>query len=76
MEKLDAFSAASCETMLDRAEVIQGLMADAGFSTLNPFATKVLYLASMSGPLLATFSGPLINSCNARQYIRRKVGSL
>src|SRR5690348_6440513 len=59
-----------CEAILTRAEFNQLLMAVV-FSTLNPLATKVLYLASIRGPLLATVSGPLTNSCMARKYMRR-----
>src|SRR5262245_21115326 len=47
-----------CTEMLDRAELNQLLIAD-GFSTLRPLATKVLYLASIKGALLAGFKGPL-----------------
>src|ERR1039457_5958970 len=60
--------------MLVRADVNHDLRLVLGFSTDWPFATKALYLASSNGPLLITFSGPAINSCNARQYIRRNTG--
>ncbi len=74
--KLAAFSTASWEAILLRAEVSQGRMPVAGFSTLRLCARNVLYLAVISGPLLATFRGPFTNSWSARQYMRRKVGSL
>src|SRR5581483_3256052 len=61
------------DAILMRAESSQPLMA-AVFSTLSPFATKALYLASISGAVLLTVNGPLTNSCSARKYIRRKVG--
>src|SRR5262249_7902215 len=70
--KLLAFSAASGDAMLVRADVSQLLMFAFGFSTLWPLATNVLYLASNKGPLFAVLSGPFTNSCSARQYIRRK----
>src|SRR5436305_772449 len=73
--KVEVFSAASWEMMLVRAWEIQFLMLT-GFSGLRPLARKVLYLASRSGPVTATFKGPLMSSCSARQYMRRKVGSL
>src|SRR5208283_3576813 len=72
----EAFTAASCEAMLVCAWESHGLMLVTGFSTLRPLAVKALYLASSSGPLLATLSGPFTNSCKARQYMRRKVGLL
>src|SRR5690242_7706150 len=51
--KLDAFSAANWAAILLRAPLSQPLILVAGFSTNWPFATKVAYLASISGPLLA-----------------------
>ena len=74
--KFVAFTAASCEAMLVCAWESHGSMFAVGFSTLRPFSVKALYLAISNGPLLATLSGPLTSSCNARQYMRRKVGLL
>ena len=74
--KLVALTAASCEAMLLCAWESQGSMFTVGFSTLRPLSVKALYLAMIKGPLLATLSGPLTNSCNARQYMRRKTGVL
>src|ERR1019366_5335618 len=75
-EKFVALTTASCAPMLLWACDSQGSMFAPGFSTFRPLAMKALYLASIKGPLLATFSGPLTSSCNARQYMRRKVGLL
>src|ERR1035437_4874867 len=74
--KLVVFTAASWEAMLSWACVSQGLRLVVGFSTESPLAVMALYLASSSGPLWVTSSGPLTSSCKARQYIRRNVGSL
>ena len=74
--KLVALTAASCAAMLLCACDNQGSMFTVGFSTLKPFSVKALYLSTSKGPLLATLSGPLTRSCNARQYMRRKVGLL
>src|SRR5712671_1853808 len=59
--------------MLVRAAVSQ-LLRPLGLSTLNPLATKALYLASSNGPLTLTSRGPMISSLRPRQYMRRKVG--
>src|SRR5579872_7224521 len=74
--KLEVFSAAICDAMMFCAWESQGLMFELGSSNAKPLATKALYLASSNGPLLAVLRGPLTSSCNARQYIRRKVGLL
>ena len=62
--------------MLFRACESHGSMLDLGFSAPSPLAVITLYLASISGPLLATSNGPLTSSPNARQYIRQNVGLL
>src|SRR5437899_272416 len=62
-EKLAALTAAIWLAMLVRACESHVLIAELGFSTLKPFATKVLYLASSNGPVLVMSSGPLTNSC-------------
>src|ERR1035441_3304659 len=66
-EKPAAFTAASWAAMLLCACTSHGSMLAAGFSTLRPLATKVLYLAASTGPLLATFKGPLTSSPKARR---------
>src|ERR1019366_5494217 len=75
-KKFVALTTASCDAMLLCACDSHGSMFAPGFSTFRPLAMKALYLASIKGPLLATLSGPLTSSDNARQYMRRKVGVL
>src|SRR6266853_4031885 len=74
--KLCAFTPASCDAMLLCACEIHDSMLALGFSTFSPLAVTALNLASINGPLLARFKGPLTSSPSARQYIRRNVGLL